>query len=165
MIRELGPGRSKRCRKRKTEIPKYRAMSISNRSNRDLPCRNRIDRTETCQVEIESMEPRPALDINDIWEERDSIHHHLLEGTFETATATELGEKLLYTNPSGWWWYRIGLPINYHFNVEMNNTIFGRLSLFRDFLRDSGRGATANPPTNAAPNRPSECRCFFHQVQ
>ena len=35
---------------------------------------------------------------------RDSIHHHLLEGTFETATVLELREKPLYSAPSGWWW-------------------------------------------------------------
>ena len=41
----------------------------------------------------------------------DSIHHRLLEGTFETANVPELRQKLLYTTPSGWWWwYRIGLP-------------------------------------------------------
>ena len=36
---------------------------------------------------------------------RDSIHHHLLKVTLETATVPELRQKLLYTTPSGWWWY------------------------------------------------------------
>ena len=31
----------------------------------------------------------------------DSIHHQLLEGTFETANVLELRQKLLYTTPSG----------------------------------------------------------------
>ena len=35
---------------------------------------------------------------------RDSIHHHLLEVTSETATVLELRRKPLYTTPSGWWW-------------------------------------------------------------
>ena len=35
---------------------------------------------------------------------RDSIHHHLLEVIFETATVPESRQKLLYTTPSGWWW-------------------------------------------------------------
>ena len=35
---------------------------------------------------------------------RDSIHHHLLEVTFGTATVSELRQRLLYTTPSGWWW-------------------------------------------------------------
>ena len=34
----------------------------------------------------------------------DSIHHHLLEVTCETANVLELKQKLLYTTPSGWWW-------------------------------------------------------------
>ena len=54
-----------------------------------------------------------------LYGKRDSIRHHLLEVTFETATVPELRQKLLYTTPSGWWWwwwwrwwwwYRIGLP-------------------------------------------------------
>ena len=36
---------------------------------------------------------------------RDSIHHHLLEVTFETANVLGLRQKLLYTTPSGWWWW------------------------------------------------------------
>ena len=35
---------------------------------------------------------------------RDSLHHHLLEVMFETATVPELRQTLLYTTPSGWWW-------------------------------------------------------------
>ena len=35
---------------------------------------------------------------------RDSIHHHLLEVTFETATVPESRQKLLDTTRSGWWW-------------------------------------------------------------
>ena len=38
---------------------------------------------------------------------RYSIHHHLLEGTFETATAPELIQKLLSNTPAGWWWWCI----------------------------------------------------------
>ena len=39
---------------------------------------------------------------------RDSIHNHLLEVTFETATVLELRQTLLYTTPSGrWWWWCI----------------------------------------------------------
>ena len=38
---------------------------------------------------------------------RGSIHHHLLEVIFETATVPELRRKLLYTTPSGWWWWCI----------------------------------------------------------
>ena len=34
---------------------------------------------------------------------RDSIHHHLLEVIFETATVPELRQTILYTTPSGWW--------------------------------------------------------------
>ena len=34
----------------------------------------------------------------------DSIHHHLLEVTSETANVQELKQKLLYTTTSGWWW-------------------------------------------------------------
>ena len=36
---------------------------------------------------------------------RDSIHHHLLEATSETANVLELRQKLLYTTLSGWWWW------------------------------------------------------------
>ena len=35
---------------------------------------------------------------------REILYHHHLEATFETATATELRQKTLYTTPSGWWW-------------------------------------------------------------
>ena len=35
---------------------------------------------------------------------RHSVHHHLLEVTFETATVLEMRQKLLYTTPSWWWW-------------------------------------------------------------
>ena len=35
---------------------------------------------------------------------RDSIHHHLQEAIFETATVPESRRKLLYSTPSGWWW-------------------------------------------------------------
>ena len=38
---------------------------------------------------------------------RDSIHHHLLEVTFEITTVLELRQKLLHTTPSGWWWWCI----------------------------------------------------------
>ena len=34
-----------------------------------------------------------------------SIHHHLLEVTFETATVLGLRDKSFYTTPSGWWWW------------------------------------------------------------
>ena len=34
-----------------------------------------------------------------------SIHHHLLELTFETANVLELKQQPLYTTPSGWWWW------------------------------------------------------------
>ena len=36
---------------------------------------------------------------------RDSIHHHLLEVTFETTNVLESRQQPLYTNPSGWWWW------------------------------------------------------------
>ena len=36
---------------------------------------------------------------------RDSVHHHLLEVIFETATVLELRQKLPHTTPSGWWWW------------------------------------------------------------
>ena len=52
---------------------------------------------------------RATQPVNNIGK-RDSIHHHLLEVSFETATVPELKQKLLSTTPSGWWWYRIGLP-------------------------------------------------------
>ena len=34
----------------------------------------------------------------------DSIHHHLLEVTFETDPLPELRQYPLYTTHSGWWW-------------------------------------------------------------
>ena len=47
---------------------------------------------------------RHELEVDKMPGKRDSIHHHLLEVIFETATLPELGLKLLYTTSSGWWW-------------------------------------------------------------
>ena len=54
-----------------------------------------------CQLSIRALgQPcRPHIG------KRDSIYHHLLEATFETANMLEFGQKLLYTTPSGWWWW------------------------------------------------------------
>ena len=35
------------------------------------------------------------------WEERCSVHHHLLEAISETANVLEFEQKLLHTTPSG----------------------------------------------------------------
>ena len=48
------------------------------------------------------MHERPGLSSS--FGKRDSIHHHLLEVTSETATAPDLRRKPLYATPSGWRW-------------------------------------------------------------
>ena len=51
-----------------------------------------------------NVNPRSLLHPGFMYGKRDSIHHHLLEVTFETANVLELKPKLLHAAPSWWWW-------------------------------------------------------------